>query len=97
MRQRNIRRDHDIAALRPLRDPIVGDVRSLVSDANRAFIVAKEDEPGLAAALHRLATNPALRQTIGLANRIRARGEFDEGRMIERYRELYGNATASKR
>ncbi len=70
----------------------VGDVAALVSDANRDFIVAKEDEPGFAAALGRLAGDSQLRQQVGAANRARAVAEFDEALMIRRYRDLYWNA-----
>jgi L-malate glycosyltransferase len=75
----------------------VGDVRSLVSDANREFVVAKEDETGLAFALSRLASDPALRHRIGLANRQKAMAEFDEALMIRRYRDLYGSAATALR
>jgi glycosyltransferase involved in cell wall biosynthesis len=66
-----------------------------VSDTNREFVVAKEDETGLAVALNRLAADPALRHRIGLANRQKAMAEFDEAQMIRRYRALYESAATA--
>jgi glycosyltransferase involved in cell wall biosynthesis len=43
----------------------------------------------LGQSLVRLARDPAERTRIGAANRARARAEYDEARMIERYRALY--------
>ena len=40
----------------------VGDVRNIVTEANRPFIVAKDDEAGFAAALTKLAGDAALRR-----------------------------------
>ena len=42
-----------------------------------------------AQAIQAFAADPALRQRVGEANRAKARGEFDEARMIERYGALY--------
>ena len=47
------------------------------------------DEAALARALAQLTASPALRERIGEANRAKARTEYDEARMIERYRALY--------
>ena len=70
----------------------VGDVRNIVTEANRPYIIAKEDEDGFAAALTKLAGDPSLRQTIGAANRALSIAEYDEAKMFARYRQLYGNA-----
>lgn len=69
--------------------PRVGDIGATVSSDNGPYLVAPGDEVGLAAALAELAADPAARQRIGEANRARARAEFDEATMIERYRALY--------
>ena len=71
----------------------VGDVRNIVTEANRPYIVAKDDEAAFAAALTTLAGDATLRKTIGTANQALAIAEYDEDKMFVRYRELYGNAT----
>jgi L-malate glycosyltransferase len=70
----------------------VGDVRNIVTEANRPYIVAKDDEAGFAAALTTLAGDKALRQQIGVANQALAVAEYDEAEMFAQYRALYGNA-----
>ena len=78
-----------MAAALPVAAPAVGDVAEIVAEANRPFIVAPGDERALRRALAALAADPALRRRIGEANRIRARKDFDEAAMIERYKALY--------
>nr|WP_166179136.1 glycosyltransferase family 4 protein [Altererythrobacter segetis] len=78
-----------MAAGLPVAAPAVGDVAEMVSEANREFIVAPGDERALRRALTALAEDPALRKRIGEANRVRARKEYDETAMIERYKALY--------
>jgi L-malate glycosyltransferase len=78
-----------MAAGLPVAAPAVGDVAEMVAEANRPFIVAPGDERDLRRALAALAEDPALRQRIGEANRLRARKEYDEAAMIERYKALY--------
>lgn len=70
----------------------VGDVAAMVAPENASFIVARDDEPGLAAALGRLVADPGLRTSIGTANRARAIAEYDEAAMIAAYAQLYGEA-----
>jgi glycosyltransferase involved in cell wall biosynthesis len=70
----------------------VGDVRNMVSEANRRFIVAKDDEAGFAEALRQLVKSAKLRAEIGAANRDLATSSYDEEQMFARYRKLYGDA-----
>jgi L-malate glycosyltransferase len=70
----------------------VGDVRNIVTEANRPYIVAKDDEEGFAGALSTLAGAATLRSEIGAANRALAIAEYGEDKMFARYRQLYGNA-----
>lgn len=70
----------------------VGDILSMVADANRPFVVPRQDEAGFAAALRRLADDPDLRAELGAANRAKAVAEYDEATMIARYAALYGGA-----
>lgn len=71
----------------------VGDVRNIVTTANRNFIISKDDEDGFAAALIKLAGDATLRRQIGVANQALAIAEYDQAKMFARYRQLYGNAT----
>jgi L-malate glycosyltransferase len=70
----------------------VGDVHDIVTLENRPFIVPKEDEDALAMAIAKLAGEPALRASIGAANRKLALAEYGENTMFARYRQLYANA-----
>jgi len=72
--------------------PAVGDVAQMVAPENAALITPIGDEGALAATLVRLAGDDALRARIGAANRERARAEFDEAVMAQRYGALYGGA-----
>ena len=82
-----------MAAGLPVVAPRVGDIGSMVSSDNGPALVDPirndEDETAFARSLARLAGDAAARKRIGQANRERAREEFDERRMIERYRGLY--------
>ncbi len=79
-----------MAAGLPVAATDVGDVRAMVSEANRPFVVS--GEAALADAIRRLADDPELRATVGAANRELARERYDERTMVERYERLYGRA-----
>jgi L-malate glycosyltransferase len=72
--------------------PAVGDIAAMVSEANRSFITPVGDDQALAAGLERLAHDKALRQSIGAANRLLARADYDEKAMIAAYRAVYFGA-----
>ena len=78
-----------MAAGLPVVAPRVGDIGAMVASENGPYLVDPGDEAGLAKALDTLARDPAERKRIGQANREKARKEFDERTMIERYRALY--------
>jgi L-malate glycosyltransferase len=69
----------------------VGDVRNIVDEQNKAYIVPRNDD-ALAAAIRTLANDSKLREGLGVRNRNRAYSEYDEARMFARYRQLYGSA-----
>jgi len=69
----------------------VGDIAAMTSAANSPFIVAKENEDGLAAALARLCADGELRRSIGTANRAGALRDYAEEVMISCYHNLYWN------
>jgi glycosyltransferase involved in cell wall biosynthesis len=78
-----------MAAGLPVAAPRVGDIAAMVASDNGPFLVAPGDEAALAEAIAKLAFSPRERKRIGEANRAKARAEFDEAAMIERYRALY--------
>src|SRR6478735_6176344 len=86
-----------MAAGLPVAAPRVGDVAAMVASENGPLLSAPGDETGLAHALHTLAADPALRKRIGEANRAKAVAEYDEKRMIERYRALYAGLAGRRR
>ncbi|MFC4292960.1 glycosyltransferase [Sphingorhabdus arenilitoris] len=69
----------------------VGDVRSIVDEQSRPYIVPRDDD-ALAEAIRTLASDPDLRERLGERNRNKAYNEYDEQRMFARYRQLYGSA-----
>jgi glycosyltransferase involved in cell wall biosynthesis len=76
----------------------VGDSALLIcGEAPCGVLVPPGDIAGLAAALGRLARDPALRRTLGASARRRHRSEYTVERMVDRYRELYEVLLASQR
>ena len=69
--------------------PAVGDVAAMLAAANAPYVTEPGDEPAFAAALRALAADAALRARIGVANRARARAEYDEATMAARHAALY--------
>ncbi len=84
-----------MAAGLPVLAPDVGDVASMVAPENREWIVPARDEKALADALWRITGKVPEMREIGQANQAKARKEFDEATMIERYRKLYWGAMAA--
>jgi glycosyltransferase involved in cell wall biosynthesis len=78
-----------MATALPIVSTDVGDVRQMVSEANRPFIVPPGDVQAYATALETLAGDPALRGQIGEQNRQRCCEEFGFARMLQRHRTLY--------
>ena len=81
-----------MAAGLPVAATGVGDIAAMVAEENVPFIVDPVDEQALATAIARLADEPALRRTIGAANRIRAATLYREAEMVARYATLYDRA-----
>jgi glycosyltransferase involved in cell wall biosynthesis len=71
----------------------VGDVKEMVSAANRPFIASTRQ--GFEEALEHLATNRDLRLRVGAANRARCAELYDVRRMLDRYAALYEAALRS--
>ena len=70
----------------------VGDVPAMLTPENAPFMVPVGDEAALAGALGKLAQDPALRASVGAANRARARAEYDEATMVATYGRIYAGA-----
>ena len=81
-----------MAAGLPIVAPDVGDIAAMVADENADVIVPRDDEEALAERLLALAKDAQMRSRIGEANRLKARAQFDEAKMIASYRRLYDSA-----
>ncbi|MBH5322106.1 glycosyltransferase family 4 protein [Aurantiacibacter sediminis] len=73
----------------PIVAPRVGDIGSMVASENGPMLVDAGDQEALTNSLAKLSVDAEARKRIGKANRDKARAEFDENRMIDRYRALY--------
>ncbi|MGV6800375.1 MAG: glycosyltransferase family 4 protein [bacterium] len=67
----------------------VGDIRHMVADENRPFILPKNDTSSLANALTQLIESPDLRARLGAANRHKAEKTFSHQDMIDKYAQLF--------
>jgi glycosyltransferase involved in cell wall biosynthesis len=79
-----------MAASRPVAAVDVGDVKSMVCEGNREFIVARNDIEAFAASLTRLLDAPATRFELGHRNRDRAVSAFSQQRMFTAYSHIFG-------
>lgn len=78
-----------MAAGLPIVAPRAGDIGAMVASDNGPYLTDPGDDDALVKALETLAKDPEARHRIGTANRARAAEEFEESRMVERYRALY--------
>jgi glycosyltransferase involved in cell wall biosynthesis len=74
-----------MAASRAVAAVNVGDVKRIVCEDNRAFIVARDDGPAFAAAITQLLHDPEKRRALGLKNRDRVVAAFSQERMFAAY------------
>lgn len=81
-----------MAAGLPVAATDVGDVKSMVCQANQGFIKPADDETQFSEALTTLVQHEQLRQDIGAQNRMKAQAEYNESKMLARYALLYGHA-----
>ena len=84
-----------MAASRAIAAVDVGDVRNIVSEENREFIVNRDDAAAFAAALSRLLSSPERRRALGSANRRRAVAEFSQERMFSEYSRIFSPRSAN--
>ena len=71
----------------------VGDIRGMIAAENTPFLATLDDE-AVHGALAALLRDRDLRQRIGAANLATARQDFDQGRMVAAWRDLWLNAGA---
>lgn len=81
-----------MAASRAVAAVDVGDVRSIVCQKNKRFVVPRDDAPAFAAAIAQLLRDDATRQSLGRRNRARVLAEFSQERMFAAYAELIADA-----
>jgi len=83
-----------MAASRAIAAVDVGDVKGIVCEDNREFIVDRDNAPAFAQALYRLLGNREKRQALGCANRRRVVSEFAQERMFSAYSQILSPGTA---
>jgi glycosyltransferase involved in cell wall biosynthesis len=84
-----------MAASRAIAAVNVGDVKKIVCEDNRDFIVDRDDARAFAEALTSLLYNPERRQALGCANRRRVVTEFSQERMFSAYSRILFPCPAS--
>src|SRR5271168_2594527 len=77
-----------MAASRAVAAVNVGDVKNIVCEDNRAFIVARDDGPAFASAITQLLHDPKKRRALGCKNRERVATAFSQERMFAAYSEI---------
>jgi glycosyltransferase involved in cell wall biosynthesis len=83
-----------MAASRAIAAVDVGDVKSIVCEDNREFIVARDDGPAFAGAISRLLGDREKRDALGCKNRDRVVTEFSQERMFSAYAEVFAAGLA---
>jgi glycosyltransferase involved in cell wall biosynthesis len=78
-----------MAASRPVAAVNVGDVKSIVCEENRDFIVERDDGLAFAGAIAKLLHDPEKRHILGLKNRERVVSAFSQERMFAAYSEIF--------
>jgi L-malate glycosyltransferase len=76
-----------MAASRPVAVD-AGDVKSIVCEDNREFIVLRDDSPAFATVITRLLRDPDKRRALGGKNRERVVSEYSQERMLATYSTL---------
>lgn len=84
-----------MAARLPVLATAVGDIATMVGEENKPFIVARDDQRLLVAALARLCRDRELRQRLGQSNRIRVEESFCVGPMANAFYQILVGAGSS--
>jgi glycosyltransferase involved in cell wall biosynthesis len=85
-----------MAARLPVLATAVGDIAIMVSEENRPYIVPRDDQSRLVAALTRLCGDEGLRRRLGETNRVRVKQAFRIAPMADRFHQILIDATASR-
>jgi glycosyltransferase involved in cell wall biosynthesis len=80
----------------PIASTDVGDVRHMVSEENRPYVVNGSDS-ALGRALRALVVDPAARKVAGMANRQRLRQDYQARTMVAAYEALFREAAGAGR
>lgn len=86
-----------MAASRAVVSTAIGGVADVIDDGRTGILVKSGDVDALAAALRRLAANPAERATLGAAARVDAARRFSSERLVDDVDHLYRSALNDKR
>jgi len=78
-----------MAASRAVAAVNVGDVKRIVCQDNRDFVVARDDGPAFATAISTLLRDPEKRRVLGVKNRERVVKAFSQERMFAAYSEIF--------
>jgi glycosyltransferase involved in cell wall biosynthesis len=78
-----------MAASRAVAAVNVGDVKTIVCQDNRDFVVSRDDSPAFAGAISTLLRDPEKRRTLGVRNRERVVDAFSQERMFAAYSEIF--------
>jgi L-malate glycosyltransferase len=79
-----------MAASRAVAAVDVGDIKHIVSEDNREFVVPRDDGAAFTAVLQRLLRDPARRAALGRQNRRRTIDFFSQDRMFTAYSSIFG-------
>jgi glycosyltransferase involved in cell wall biosynthesis len=77
-----------MAAGRAIASTDAGDIKAMIAEENRPYVVPKYDV-ALASMMMAQLRDPDLRRRLGEANQARAAAEFDERQMVEAYDRLF--------
>jgi glycosyltransferase involved in cell wall biosynthesis len=85
------------AAGRPVVSTRVGGVAAVVRDGASGHLVARDDEPGFAAAIEGLLADPARAAAFGRAGRVHVTSAFTLGRLVDDVDRLYRDLLGAPR
>jgi glycosyltransferase involved in cell wall biosynthesis len=86
-----------MAAGLPVAATDVGDIKSMVPEENRQFVVNPSDEAALTGALRTLLRDADMRRKLAAANQAKAQAEFSLAAMIETYDWFFGDISPRRR
>lgn len=84
-----------MAAGKPVAAVDVGDVKRMLSPANRPFVVDKDDGDALVRAIELLLGDPTLRARLGELNQHHVREHYPISKMFQAYDELFATSQAT--